>query len=151
MSKTLFENEPCGRCGGSGHYSFNMVNGTTCFGCSGKGVKLTKRGKAAQDYLDAMCAIPVEDVVPGMRIKGASATYTVASVGEDRKSGSVVWHSGVKRDIIHREFVSVSGKPYWEQLGYPVRRVPTDEMRQKALAYQDTLTKAGKPRKNTEE
>lgn len=25
----------CGRCGGSGHYSFNQVDGTRCFGCRG--------------------------------------------------------------------------------------------------------------------
>lgn len=27
----------CGRCSGSGNYSFNMINGTTCFGCLGSG------------------------------------------------------------------------------------------------------------------
>lgn len=35
----------CGRCAGSGHYSYNQVNGTTCFGCGGKqelAAKLTK-------------------------------------------------------------------------------------------------------------
>lgn len=30
----------CDRCGGSGHYSFNPTNGTTCFGCNGSGKKL---------------------------------------------------------------------------------------------------------------
>ncbi|MHD0644856.1 hypothetical protein ACYPKM_04465 [Pseudomonas aeruginosa] len=40
----------CGRCGGGGNYSFNMVNGTTCFGCSGSGytkAKLTDKLYAA--------------------------------------------------------------------------------------------------------
>jgi hypothetical protein len=27
--------DTCGRCGGSGHYSFNQRDGTRCFGCSG--------------------------------------------------------------------------------------------------------------------
>ncbi|WP_432263036.1 hypothetical protein [Cupriavidus sp. TMH.W2] len=27
----------CERCGGSGHYSFNAIDGTTCFGCRGSG------------------------------------------------------------------------------------------------------------------
>ena len=27
----------CGRCGGSGHYSFNLMTGTRCFGCGGSG------------------------------------------------------------------------------------------------------------------
>lgn len=29
--------EYCGRCGGSGHYSFNLRDGTICFGCAGRG------------------------------------------------------------------------------------------------------------------
>lgn len=32
----------CGRCGGSGHYSYNPINGTKCFGCNGHGVTLPK-------------------------------------------------------------------------------------------------------------
>jgi hypothetical protein len=27
---------PCSRCGGSGHYSYNPVDGTRCFGCRGR-------------------------------------------------------------------------------------------------------------------
>ena len=30
---------PCGRCGGSGHYSYNQIDGTTCFECRGHGFK----------------------------------------------------------------------------------------------------------------
>lgn len=32
----------CGRCYGSGNYSFNMINGTTCFGCGGTGYVAAK-------------------------------------------------------------------------------------------------------------
>lgn len=28
--------DACGRCGGSGHYSFNMIDGTKCWGCNGQ-------------------------------------------------------------------------------------------------------------------
>lgn len=28
---------PCGRCGGSGNYSYNQISGTRCFGCDGAG------------------------------------------------------------------------------------------------------------------
>lgn len=31
---------PCGRCGGSGSYSFNYMDGTRCYGCGGKGTKI---------------------------------------------------------------------------------------------------------------
>ena len=32
----------CGRCGGSGSYSFNMMHGDTCYGCGGSGVTMPK-------------------------------------------------------------------------------------------------------------
>lgn len=38
--------QPCGRCGGSGHYSYNQMDGTRCYGCNGKKnvvVKLTRK------------------------------------------------------------------------------------------------------------
>jgi hypothetical protein len=35
----------CGRCGGRGHYSFNLVHGTVCFGCGGKGIVPANPGK----------------------------------------------------------------------------------------------------------
>lgn len=38
----------CSRCGGSGHFSYNQVDGTLCYGCSGRKsamVKLTKANK----------------------------------------------------------------------------------------------------------
>lgn len=34
--------EWCGRCGGGGHYSFNLYAGTTCFGCGGTGKRHQK-------------------------------------------------------------------------------------------------------------
>lgn len=37
--KTEWPTKPCGRCGGSGHYSFNRMDGTICYGCGGKKVQ----------------------------------------------------------------------------------------------------------------
>jgi len=34
--------EPCGRCDGSGHYAFNLLDGTVCFRCRGSKVQHTK-------------------------------------------------------------------------------------------------------------
>ena len=37
--------ETCSRCGGSGNYSYNPMNGTTCFKCNGLGyLKIKKEG-----------------------------------------------------------------------------------------------------------
>jgi hypothetical protein len=41
--------ETCGRCGGSGHYAYNQIDGTKCYGCNGtkkKLPRLTKKKKA---------------------------------------------------------------------------------------------------------
>lgn len=45
----------CGRCGGSGHYSFNPMDGTKCFGCSGTGKKpLIKKDMSEDLYNQAV-------------------------------------------------------------------------------------------------
>lgn len=65
FSKALFESATCGRCGGSGNYSYNMMHGTRCYGCSGRGYVLTKRGRAAQNFLNDLRIKPVEDIKVG--------------------------------------------------------------------------------------
>lgn len=64
----------CGRCGGSGNYSFNLRDGTVCYGCMGSGFQFVdlaavarkeaaaaKRFAAAMDrrnaYIAAMTAV----------------------------------------------------------------------------------------------
>lgn len=32
--------QTCTRCGGSGNYSYNMMEGTRCYGCSGSGFQM---------------------------------------------------------------------------------------------------------------
>jgi hypothetical protein len=48
-TKPIFEHTECNRCLGSGFYSIG-----TCFGCNGSGFKLTKRGRATQNYFNDM-------------------------------------------------------------------------------------------------
>lgn len=40
---------PCGRCGGEGHYSYNTLDGTVCYGCWGDGL-----GKQITGWDDAL-------------------------------------------------------------------------------------------------
>ena len=44
----------CGRCGGSGNYSFNTVDGTTCFGCLGSGYVAAKLTSELYNSLEAL-------------------------------------------------------------------------------------------------
>jgi uncharacterized protein (DUF983 family) len=64
-NKTGFEIAACGRCGGSGRYSFNLMHGDRCYGCGGSGKVYTKRGAQAKKYLAELRAVPVAALVPG--------------------------------------------------------------------------------------
>lgn len=55
MGKLMFDRMACSRCGGSGQYSFNPMDGSRCFKCHGVGTILTKVGLKAREDLDAWC------------------------------------------------------------------------------------------------
>lgn len=40
MVEDMKTKQTCTRCGGSGNYSFNMIDGTCCYGCSGSGFQM---------------------------------------------------------------------------------------------------------------
>ena len=41
----------CPRCGGSGHYSYNQIDGTRCYGCNGSGISIQKvRAYTEKEY-----------------------------------------------------------------------------------------------------
>ena len=41
----------CSRCGGSGHYSYNQLDGTRCYGCGGSGIAVqTVRAYTEKEY-----------------------------------------------------------------------------------------------------
>jgi hypothetical protein len=88
-----FELTACGRCGGCGEYSFNLRDGSTCYGCSGSGKALSRAGKAARKAYEA--------VMSGM-------THTYADVKrEDRVrppstyAGPRMWRTVADVEIFH--------------------------------------------------
>ena len=71
--KIHFEEEPCGRCGGTGSHSYNQRDGNVCWGCSGRKTRLSRRGRTASDAYEKALAesaatVAVRDLKPGMRI-----------------------------------------------------------------------------------
>jgi len=40
--------QTCGRCGGSGNYSFNLRDGTVCYGCNGSGFQMVDLAAVAK-------------------------------------------------------------------------------------------------------
>lgn len=80
-SKSGFPIEECTRCYGSGHYSYNDVDGTRCYGCGGTGLKVIKKAKPAWEAYKA--------AVRAMK----QATYGNLSVGD------LIAHNKVWREV----------------------------------------------------
>ena len=149
------ERQTCGRCGGSGKYSYCQMYGDRCFGCQGRGEVLTKRGAAAAQYLIGLRSKPAGEVQVGDVIE--------VNLGRARW-GKVL---AVKPDTtVVRSFVDGVEQPRPEGLlsietdklvmcglspEAPVRVAQSKERELEtlrlAVEYQGTLTKQGKPRK----
>ena len=147
---TKFESESCSRCGGSGKYSFNHMDGDRCYGCRGTGYKLTKRGQAAYALYRHLLTRKGSDMAVGMQILteiGAGSRkvwQTITEIKPDRLNGQ-------GRVILE---LSRNGKPMqgfgmFESTEFMccTGQSDLDNAMAEALAYQATLTKAGKPAK----
>lgn len=161
---TKFETKTCGRCGGSGHYSYCQSWGTVCFGCRGTRLQYTKRGAAARRYYDDSLKVRLDSLVIGdlMRVDGVTmsgGTYSYfANLVEIKPSSSKYL------DKIDGEWKSLGNeyKTYHPKHGYSglvaagdymVRKgwdgATKDARKAEALAYQDTLTQVGTVRKRS--
>lgn len=83
QTTSKLESQTCGRCHGTGQYSFNYMDGSRCYGCNGKGWRLTKRGAVITQELRASRTIAYSDMMPGMIID-----HTV-KVFDGRNSGRI--------------------------------------------------------------
>ena len=88
-TSTVFETEACGRCGGTGTYSYCERWGTTCFDCGtkpgvpGSGRRLTKRGFAARaHYLSLLPTRAARALKVGDRLadRGGLGKLTVTEI-----------------------------------------------------------------------
>ncbi len=139
------ERTTCSRCGGSGEYSFNMKDGSRCYGCNGKGTKLTKRGAVAMQHLVHSMEVSFEQVQLGDKVgikvmggiwwvtvnelESSSDTYTIGGL---RLNGEQYAHTGRGSDARFKR-VLVEGE--------------RAQLIEAAEQFQATLTKQGKPRK----
>jgi len=143
-----FETTTCGRCGGSGRYSYCLMYGSVCFGCGGSGKKYTKRGAAALAYLKEIRSKRADQftvgelfyVEPGPFNPGAFAIIDSIGIDSDglldikmsRAGKPFMSYGRLRPDSLHRPGLTA------EQKADTLKR---------ALEYQDTLTKQGKPRR----
>jgi len=160
--QATFEVQTCGRCGGTGQYSYCQMYGRTCFGCRGKGRVYTKRGLKARALYQASLQVPVTELQVGDSLqvddsfrtgKIYFAKITAIEYREQGGCGSVV--NG--ETVWHPEYrITAENAKYGVfNIGYSpddqVRKGHTAEFKQarlaEALAYQARLTKTGKERK----
>lgn len=157
-TKLLFEAQVCTRCSGSGSYSFNLRDGSMCYGCGGLGEQLTKRGKAAQAFLRNSLMRKVADLKGGEMIRHSGITnggdsYTYAAQVVVAPEMDPNGQTCISNGVTHRYWVlRVTSKKFGDAVRYtfptaPVELIATKEDRERALAFQATLTKAGKPAK----
>ena len=148
-SKPLFESKVCSRCGGSGSYSYCSMYGTTCFGCSGSGWKLTKRGAMANNFLNESRKVPATDIKVGDLVLEDSvfAKPRFAKVLKVSISENSSYVNGVAVPCIVIESEGMSnhvGMTSKVRKGWS--KEEKEAQRAAALAYQDTLTAMGKPK-----
>lgn len=144
-----YETETCTRCGGSGHYSYNEMWGSICFKCYGKKRSYTKRGAAAVKFANELREISVTEVSVGDRVYwGNGGRMTVAEISEPHPSGVKVMVGDHYVDCMKITITGQSGlKKAFSLKNDPLRREWTPEMIQQVVDFQESLTKAGKPRK----
>lgn len=139
-SKPLFEHKPCTRCGGSGHYSYCSMHGTTCFKCRGVGYTLTKRGHAAQAYLDSLRRRPAGELKVGDLILEdsffkAPSFQNITAIEVNEHGNLTIVTPGLSQTCEPTTMIRV---------GLTAEQKAT--YRAAALAYQDTLTASGLPK-----
>lgn len=148
MGKFL-ERGACGRCAGSGKYSYNAIDGDRCYGCGGTGIVLTKRGKAAKAYLIELQMRAIEECKAGEFFwyepwpSGKRGWYVLGEIKADELN------AGRLQAEILRNGKSVCG--YGFIAGQKVRSIRNqahlDETLAAAEAYQATLGANGKAAK----
>jgi hypothetical protein len=89
-NKQGFPLQHCGRCGGTGRYSYNAIHGSKCFGCGGTGWKIARRAASAwiayRDSVKIAKNPTVGDLQPGDLIRWGTGQEwrEVASVEIDK-------------------------------------------------------------------
>ena len=146
------ETETCSRCHGSGTYSYCYRYGSTCFKCAGRKVVYTKRGLAAANYLAGLRSKRAADLVPGDQVQIDAITmggepyrawYTIESVALEA-DGRLRFVLTTKRNA---EKTGYSGMAPDNMVRVAQTAEQKAETLARAVAYQETLTKAGTTRK----
>lgn len=148
-----FERETCSRCHGCGEHSYCEMYGRTCFKCAGSGQMLTKRATVARLWMNSQNLITARDVTLGMRIKAFGMTITVRSIKSADRGSSL--RDGIM--VKNSDGLEIRGQSHGlvcdldTEVQVIRSREDQIELLTRAIAYQNSLTKAGKPRASQKE
>jgi hypothetical protein len=158
-----FESTTCSRCCGSGNYSYCQRYGTTCFKCGGAKKVFTKRGAAANAMYQRSLEVPATEVRVGDWIMSGGVTNDGQVYGRWEKvieinpstQRSTLTVDGVTTEQVYfADIVSQRGEWRCSHTCFATsmfrKKWPIEQCLAKkraALAFQETLTKAGTPRK----
>lgn len=144
---TNFETETCSRCGGSGRYSFNGRH-SICYKCAGPGVTYTKRGKAAADLYTRLLSKPAGAVAVGDRLQfeliGSKVWVTVETIETTDQHLTIMGLDAKGNRYGQGVLLGRLTETLFREANTAEQKA---DKRAEALAYQATLTKAGKPGK----
>lgn len=164
MIINALETVTCGRCSGTGSYSWCSAHGSTCFKCHGKKVVLTKRGSIANQFIKwirATDTIATElKVGDWVRMQGESKFWKIVSIAEykaesrykDFPASAIAGHD------VWVDHVSSGFKIGFEKVVYHVgadsmiaRHNNLDDLAtwKTGMEFQTTLSKTGKATKKT--
>lgn len=157
-ARPTFETEPCTRCMGGGWYSYCELWGKTCFKCGvtphaqGIGRQLTRRGAAAYEYYVSLLPTrAAADLKPGDVLWDVMGYRKLPVISAPVPTTSAVIRGGER---ITAGYIDIQCRGVClclVQEATIYRIVPSAAARAeclaKALEYQATLTKAGKPQK----
>jgi hypothetical protein len=118
------------------------MHGNRCYGCNGGGWKLTKRGKATRAFYVERLQKAAPDIEVGDWIRDGGCRFKVVNIDINKNQDGVNYYTFINgnQDISYGAFEHQSIVIRWKQ-------DHIDALRVEAIAFQDSLTKAGTVRK----
>jgi hypothetical protein len=159
---SIFEHSTCGKCGGDGLYHAPSGYGRHCFGCGGKGYKLSARGAAASRFLTNLLSKPLSELKVGDKYyyQGFSCgsfvqpscwvtVEKIVALPRIEAVGGEKYLNGLPADEIVYKVEGDHSGIQWIGPDHSFRVSHTNEQKREkqmlALAYQSYLNKNGSP------
>jgi hypothetical protein len=120
------------------------MDGSKCYGCKGKGSKLTLRGKAGSQWFVDQTTIKASVVKIGQTVYDSWRRVTVCIIESNAEGNGLTKISFLGEDNKNRYIFNAE-----DLVRVKLSKSDHISLLEKALVYQNTLTKKGLPRKKS--